>query len=262
MEEFDAMASTANSLGIRFGGHIPAAVGLEHALKMGQETMDHIDGYIIYVDGETEPASDEAIAEAVALTKEYDAWVVPTMVLWEALYGVMDLETAMQLPGLDYMPPAEINRWQDFVKRRTNDPNANTVAAANRIENRMRLLSALNKGGARILMGTDAPQIFSVPGFSIHPELQRMSEAGMTPFEILKTGTWNIGEYFSNEDAFGTIAVGQRADLILLNSNPLEDVAHIQDRAGVMVSGNWLSEAMIQERLAAIKAMYTTSDTQ
>ena len=109
-------------------------------------------------------------------------------------------------------------------------------------------------------MGTDAPQLFSVPGFSLHRELERMVEAGMTPYEIIASGTRNVGAYFANEDTFGTLAEGQRADMILVNANPLDDVKHIQQRSGVMVRGRWLSEEAIQERLAEMAASYAPAE--
>lgn len=79
-----------------------------------------------------------------------------------------------------------------------------------------------------------------------------MVEAGMTPYEVYRTGTYNVGEYFVDQDNFGTIAPGKRADMILLDQNPLEDVSHLKERAGVMVRGVWLPELEIQERLAQI----------
>ena len=124
------------------------------------------------------------------------------------------------------------------------------------IANRMRVLASLHEGGVGVLLGTDAPQVFSVPGFSIHREMERMVAAGMTPYEVIASGTQNVGEYFQDEDHFGTIEVGTRADLILVEANPLDDVSHIARRAGVMVRGQWLSEADIQERLARIAASY------
>ena len=257
-DEFDAMASTANELGIRFGGHVPADVGLAHAIEMGQETFDHIDGYIQYMNGESTPVSDEQIAEAVEMTTASGTWVVPTMVLWETLYGLSDINWLRNLPELKYMPAVTVNNWIDTHQRRISNPNLDRTANQHRIDNRMRLLQALNEGGARILMGTDAPQQFSVPGFSIHVELKRMEEAGMTPFEIYKTGTTNVGEYFKEQDTFGIVADGHRADLMLVNANPLEDVAHIQQRSGVMVRGQWLSEEAIQERLIKIANEYSS----
>ena len=256
-EEFDAMAKTANELGIRFGGHVPADVGLAHAIEMGQETFDHIDGYIQYVEGESELVSDDKIAEVVEMTKEAGAWVVPTMVLWETLYGLSDMEWLKSLPELKYMPESTVTQWINIHEQRLQNPNLNLSASRNRIENRMRILRAMNEGGGRILMGTDAPQQFSVPGFSIHIELQRMAEAGMSPYEIYQTGSSHVGEYFKDQDDFGTIASGKRADLILLNDNPLNDVSVLSDRAGVMVRGVWLSEEAIQERLAEIAGEQT-----
>ena len=253
MEEYDAMATAANEVGIEFAGHVPADVGLEHALEMGQRTFDHIDGYIAYLDGHSELVSDEAIAEVVQMTIDAGAWVVPTMYVWESARGITDLEWARNLPELKYMPQNIVDGWIHSVGGRQNRPQYNREAEENRVENRMRLLGALNDAGARILMGTDAPQWFSVPGFSIHHELQRMVDAGMTPYEVYHTGSVAIGEYFSEYDTFGMVAEGQRADLLLLNANPLDDVANIQQRAGVMVQGRWMSEEAIQSRLGGIE---------
>lgn len=256
MAEYDAMANTANELDIAFAGHVPSDVGLAHAIDMGQETFDHIDGYIAYLNGETERVSDEAIAEVVEMTKDAGAWIVPTMYVWETARGVTDLSWAREVPELQYMPPDIVHGWIRSLETRQARAGFNYDGESTRIENRMRLLQALHEGGARILMGTDAPQWFSVPGFSIHHELPRMVDAGMTPYEVYHTGTVMIGEYFADKDTFGQIAPGHRADLLLLDANPLEDVAHIKQRAGVMVQGRWYTEAQIQERLAEIAAMY------
>ncbi|HMB89723.1 MAG TPA: amidohydrolase family protein, partial [Rhodothermales bacterium] len=99
------------------------------------------------------------------------------------------------------------------------------------------------------------------PGFSLHRELKRMEAAGMTPYEIIESGTSHVGRYFAESDDFGTIAEGQRADLLLVNANPLDDVAHISERTGVMVRGHWLSEDAIQTRLAEIAAGYANGDS-
>lgn len=254
LEEFDAMANTANELGIRFGGHVPNTVGLAHAIEMGQETFDHIDGYTIFVDGTSKPASDASIAEAVKLTVDSGAWVIPTMVLWEHLYAITPMESVSTLPELKYMPKNIVDSWLSSHRRRLADPGLDRVAAAHRIDNRNNILAALNDAGAGILMGTDAPQQFSVPGFSIHVELERMADVGMTPYEIFKTGSANVGEYFKEQDTFGLVATGHRADLVLLNENPLDNVANLKKRSGVMTRGQWLSEEDIQKELTNIAA--------
>ena len=108
----------------------------------------------------------------------------------------------------------------------------------------------------KILLGSDAPQRFSVPGFSIHREMKRMADAGMKPYDILKSGTYNVGLYLKEKDNFGTIEAGKRADLILLDANPLEDIGNIARRSGVMVRGRWLSAHEIQSRLDKIAASH------
>jgi imidazolonepropionase-like amidohydrolase len=79
-----------------------------------------------------------------------------------------------------------------------------------------------------------------------------MARAGLTPYEILRSATKNVGEYFRDKDKFGTITVGSRADLILLEKNPLKGVANIANPLGVMVRGRWLSQEDIRQKLTAI----------
>lgn len=95
------------------------------------------------------------------------------------------------------------------------------------------------------------------PGqLDLHRELLRMREAGMTPYEIIQSGTVNVGRYFARSDTFGRVAAGHRADLILLAADPLKDVANIARINGVMVRGRWLSREDLDQGLAAIAKKY------
>jgi imidazolonepropionase-like amidohydrolase len=134
--------------------------------------------------------------------------------------------------------------------------SADPAAAAREVELRNQLLSAMNDEGVLILMGTDAPQLFSVPGFSLYRELPVMVEAGMTPYEVLRSGTVNVAAFLDIEDEAGTVAVGKRADLLLLEANPLEDITAIERNAGVMIDGRWLSAEALRARLEAIAAKH------
>ena len=118
----------------------------------------------------------------------------------------------------------------------------------------MQIMRALYKGGVTILLGSDAPQQFNVPGFSILHEMKRMADAGMSTFDILRSGTASVGAHFKAHDTFGTVAVGQRADLVLVEGNPLESLDHLTKRAGVMIRGRWLPASDIQKRLDEIAA--------
>ncbi|GBC83114.1 Adenine deaminase [bacterium HR10] len=255
-EEYDAMARTAKEVGMRWVGHVPAAVGIVHALEMGQETIDHLDGYIEYLEGDKGPLDRAKLEDIVRRTREAGAWVVPTMALWEVLIGARDLETLLAYPELRYMPPQVVESWTRAHRARLSDPQYDRKRAERIAANRKEILRALHRGGVRILFGTDAPQQFSVPGFSIHREIPVMLECGLTPYEILQTATRNVGEYFRHKDRFGTIEVGARADLILVKGNPLSDLGHLKHLAGVMVRGRWIAEAEIQQRLERLAATY------
>jgi len=249
---YDAMAKTAKQVGIRFGGHVPDEVGLLHAMDMGQETFDHIDGYVEQLDGRAKPVEDKALQDLVQRTKKAGAWIVPTMFVWETLQGPVTLESRTGLAELRYMPAPQVEQWTKGLDARLKNPQYDAAQAKLHIDNRMKILKALQDGGARILLGSDAPQQFNVPGFSIHREMRRMADAGINAYEIVKSGTANVGQYFKAQDSFGTIAVGQRADLILVDANPLENVSNMEKRSGVMVRGRWLPASDIDAALAKI----------
>ena len=262
LEQYDAMARAARETGMRFGGHVPEAVGLRHAIETGQETFDHIDGYEQEL-GTFEGALDEtALAELVEISREAGVWIVPTQVLWETLYGTAGLDSLRTLPELRYAPPEQVRQWISVHEQRLAQPDFDLAESRRLIAARLRILEALHDGGVRILMGTDAPQQFSVPGFSLHREIRRMTQAGMSPYEVLVSGTRNVGEYFANEDDFGTVAPGKRADLVLLRANPLDDVGNVDSIEGVMVAGRWLPRAEIDRRLQAVADGYAGQELQ
>lgn len=259
LAEYDAMASTAHEVGITFGGHIPADVGLEHALDMRQETIDHVDGYVIYLTQFEGEERSQKMAEIIERTKEQNVWIVPTMALWETIIGAGDYDHMKAYDELKYIPQNVKDNYFNFATNIVNNPNVNREEALEHAELRTLILSEMNKAGVKIMMGTDAPQLFSVPGFSIHRELQSMVDANMTPYEIIRSGTYMVGEYFADKANFGTIEVGKRADLILVNSNPLDDVSNIKDHSGVMVQGKWQSRASIDQRLKEIEEQYSSN---
>ena len=200
---------------------------------------------------------DEAkLADVVRRTKAAGAWIVPTMALWETLIGLTDLNTLTAMPELKYAPPQQVEQWKTLHQNRLNHPNYDRKKAELIATNRMRILKALYDGGVRILLGTDAPQQFSVPGFSIHREMALMVKCGFTPYQIIQSGTKNVGDYFKGKDNFGVIEVGKRADLILVDGNPLKDVAIVARRSGVMVRGRWLPESEIRRKLDEIASSW------
>jgi hypothetical protein len=113
------------------------------------------------------------------------------------------------------------------------------------------LLTKLHRAGIPLILGTDAGTgaMGIVPGFSVHDELRLLVGNGFTPFEAIATGTVNastVAAAMTGKDDFGTIEVGKRVDFILVNKNPLEDVAHIEDHRGVMAAGEWYDAAYLK----------------
>ncbi|MBM4185992.1 MAG: amidohydrolase family protein [Gemmatimonadetes bacterium] len=139
------------------------------------------------------------------------------------------------------------NQWD--AKR-----GASAEQRARYLDLRKKLIKGLHAGGVGFLLGSDAPQVWNVPGFSIRRELAYLVDAGLTPFQALETGTRNVAAHFGTSATAGTVAEGKRADLLLLDGNPLASVANVGRIAGVMIGGRWLSKVEIDRRLEGYAA--------
>jgi cytosine/adenosine deaminase-related metal-dependent hydrolase len=267
-ESYEQMARTAHEVGIPFAGHVPEAVGLTGALDARQASIDHLDRYVEFLapgyqdmpdresgffgSGVVDLADAGRIPEAVERTVAAGTWVVPTLTLVEHLASPEPAEQMIRRPEMRYLEQAILDDWVRAKQEFGSEPDFQPAAAEQLVELRRQLVKALHEGGAHLALGSDSPQFFNVPGFSIHHEMSMMVDAGLTPFEVLVTGTRNPAAYFGVPEEFGTVQAGRRADLILLTANPLEDVANVKRRAGVMVRGRWLPESEIQARLEQI----------
>ncbi|MFO8174330.1 MAG: amidohydrolase family protein [Longimicrobiales bacterium] len=267
---WDSMAEEAHSRGYTFGGLIPDSVGLRYALSTGISFVDHLDGYLQEVvadplearleNGEDIPlrvllenAVGRKMRAMAAHTRSADTWVAPTLRSWEILYQPPDPDAMLALPEMRYVSPATRSRWIGQSAGSSGvDPETGRLMA----EVRRRILRALVMSGSGVLLGTDAPGRFNVPGFAVRHEAESMAAAGLTPYEVLVTATRNVAEYAGRElreaGNFGIIAPGNRADLILLQGNPFEDLDQLWNQEGVMVRGRWISREEIQGRLARI----------
>lgn len=269
-ESYESMARTARALGIDFAGHVPGSVGITGAIEAGQRSVDHLDQYVEYLVPEgvsregrgfgffgssvVDLADPSRIPGIVEATRAAGVWNVPTLSLVENMAMPESPETMIQAPEMRYMPPAVRQEWVRAKQGYQQRADFQQPAAQQLVELRRQLTKALHDAGAPIALGSDAPQWFNVPGFSLHREMGMMVAADLTPYEVLVTGTRNPATYFGTPEEFGTVEVGRRADLILLDANPLADIANAQRIAGVMVRGQWVPQEEIRSKLDEIAA--------
>src|SRR6185312_7632292 len=105
---------------------------------------------------------------------------------------------------------------------------------------RNRLVKAISNAGGRVMAGSDTPEWFFGYGFTLHRELESLVAAGLTPFQALSAATRDPAEFLHAASVWGTIAVGKRADLVLLSADPLRDIRNTTRIESVSVGGRWL----------------------
>jgi imidazolonepropionase-like amidohydrolase len=258
---FDALAAKAKEVAIPFAGHVPLDVGLARALEAKYATIDHLDGYVealaknptasqffgINLINEVDESRIPALIEK---TKAAGTSMVPTETLFVNLLNDEDAQAMARRPEMKYVQPQTVQNWIGQKQKFAQMPSADRQKY---LALRRSLIKQLHAAGVPFLLGSDAPQMWNVPGFSIHRELQVMVAAGLTPYEALRSGTANVAAHFGTAATAGTVAKGKRADLVLVDANPLDDIANSAKIAGVMLNGRWMSKADIDKRLESGK---------
>ena len=266
LDVFSQIVATANQVGIPYAGHVSVHVGIRRALESKYASVDHLDGYVeglVLTDVDpttngffgynfTDLADESEIQPLIELTRSHDVWVVPTQSLFTRWFSPEDPSLMMQAPEINYMPAKSRYSWLSSKTNLISSENYNAKTYAKFLKLRNKLLNTFYREGVGIILGSDAPQVMNVPGFSIQHEMQAMADAGIPNHAILKSGTINPAKFFNAEDQYGRIKEGLSADLILLNANPLDDIKNMRAIEGVMVRGKWLSKADIDARLEEI----------
>lgn len=268
-ENFAAIVKTAKEVNMPFAGHVSYDVGVWRAIDAGYATIEHLDGFIeslvpgieniseqdngIFGLFSGDKADETKIPALMKALREKNIWVVPTQSLAERWFSPhKNAEAFRNDPEMKYMSPNTLNNWVNAKNNFEKNPKYNAEATTRFIALRRRLIKACSDNGVGLLLGSDAPQVFDVPGFSVHHELKCMVDAGLTPFQALQMGTANIGKFY-NDPNMGLIKTGAYADLILLNGNPLEDINQTKNIQGVMLNGQWLSREVIDATLKGLE---------
>lgn len=269
---FDKIVETSKEVGMTYSGHVSTGVGVHHSIESNYASIDHLDGYIeglVPASANVDPsengffgfnftdlADKSAIPSIAKKTKKNNVWVVPTQSLMVHMASSMDGNVLAARDEMKYVSAKTRYAWRNSKQQIANDPEFDVDKSNRFLAIRDEILLELHKAGVGILLGSDAPQVFNVPGFSIQHEMKSMANAGMSNYEILKSGTINPAQFFKAEGQYGVIAKNASADLILLHENPLKSIENMSKIEGVMVRGKWLSRAFLDERLEQIAKKY------
>lgn len=268
-----AAADEAKKLGMIFVGHVPDAVRASEASNSGQKSIEHFTGIFEGCStiedqlikgpkslGRNVSTFDPERARAiVALMAKNQTWQVPTLD-WEHGQWLVDDIDVSHDPLTRYAP----KEWQDktwpmFVKSILEEMDTDPLPVRKRFfQMELDMTLAMFRAGVPFMAGTDtAAGVHIFPGFSLHDELGWFVRAGLTPMQALQTATRNPAQFMGRLADMGTVDKGKLADLVLLDANPLEDIANTKRIRAVILAGRYFSRAdldLMLKRIAAAAA--------
>ena len=244
-DQYDAFVEAGQTLGLPLDGHVPSAAGLTKVVASGQ-AIQHMDKIAFALAGHAPDSADALLPQARRIFSGKRIWVTPTLASLGALdrAGTAEYAARFQRPEMAYVDSGTIGWWRSLVR---DGRRPDQMSRFYRFQ--LSLLRTLRETDTRFLLGTDAPNPLMIPGFSVHDELETLvRDGGFTPYEALLTATRNPAE-FLGDAAGGRVQVGARADLLLVDANPLASLATLKAPHGVMVSGRWISRAELDAGL-------------
>ncbi|GAB4190662.1 MAG: amidohydrolase family protein [Wenzhouxiangellaceae bacterium] len=265
--EYQAITRAAAEAQLPIAGHVSVDVGLARTLRASQASIEHLDGYAQELVPEDSPLHGRdpgffgiAIASALSAdqiqtlarqTRRAGVWNVATQSLLENILGDEPLEQLVSRPEMQYIDDELRANWANSVRSLREQYSASERQKF--LQMRRLLILALHEAGAGLLLGSDAPQIMNVPGFSIHDELAFLVRAGLSPSQALLTATYQPAVFFGESQQRGLLAPGYMAEVVFLRANPLQDIDHTRTISGVYHQGRWHDREQLDRWLQAIQ---------
>jgi imidazolonepropionase-like amidohydrolase len=243
-EVFFAIAQEAPKLGLPFVGHVPQGVRVEEAADAGMRSIEHLSNYDVF--GECVVGDSYRLGDCRRLFEKLAAkgvWQTPTMAFFET---IPDVFSGRPVAHAEYASDS-------FLKAMRHNIEVSHVPASTLEKMRLagqvslQVIKDMSSLGNRFLAGCDG----LVPGFCLHDELEWFTKAGFSPLQALQTATINPARFLGRQDTQGTIEVGKRADLILLNANPLLDIRNVTHIENVMIRGRLVTKQSIDKIVAS-----------
>lgn len=270
-----ALGAECTRQGLRLVGHCPDAVSFEEAVDAGMICFEHLTniarghlkpGYQSRIDALRGVSNPERVRLTVAgidyrairrlaeRMADEQVWNCPTLVVMQRM--IQDQTVARADPDLRYVPDSMLEAWDPSNDFRLKTLDWAEAMAANEARTRMHMeiTAILHDAGAPMMLGTDTPNPYVVPGFSIHHELANFVAAGIDPYAALRYGTVEAAR-FMGEDDWGSVRIGNRAELLLLNANPLTDVGALRQLVEVYTAGRRLTRHDLDRLLADREAL-------
>lgn len=261
----------AKKLKVPFAGPVPFSISVVEASEAGQRSIEHEDDLSRACSSQDSAlrarAADtakranqvqETREQAAILRRSYDAakcqsviatlarnhtWVTPTLVVYQSSAHAFD-SASTHPEWAKYVPGIVQGGW---INRARSLTPADSMVVRSYFS--FERTGDLNKAGVKLLAGTDMPQPFVFPGFSLHQELELFVRSGLTPLEALRTATYNPAEYLGAVDSLGTVGQGKVADLVLLDADPLSDIRNTRRISAVIANGRVFDRARLNELL-------------
>lgn len=272
-EVYEAAVDEAAKQNIRVVGHADARfVGLERALKARQQ-IEHLDGYLEAILADAAPnrnsisdlyiydpknwesldyVDENKIMEIAKRTVAANPYVNPTQHFMKNTFGLPRSEESIRAqPDFKFYP----RKVQDLFINFHQKHRLFQIPAEKRarwVDYRNKIIKAIYDAGGKIMAGSDTPEFLWLYGFTMHRELKALSDAGLSNYAALEAATKNPSMFFGTLEKVGTIEKGKRADLILLDANPLENISNTEKRAGVMLKGKYYAQSEMDKWLAEI----------
>jgi len=253
---YEAIMTTAAEIGMPVGGHVPYELSLEDVLEAGQILIAHSEELMKLA---RSPYTQDQIEDFATTIANSGAWMTPTLTTSRNILAVLDdFDGELARPEVRYLHPMDRGIWS-FINTNLYQPippEQRTAIRDGYLQFQRPLTRALSAAGARLMTGTDSLIPSTVPGFSIHDELAEFVAVGLSPYEALRSSTTEPFAFLGELDQAGTIEVGKRADVVLLQNNPLSDISATRSISGVLIQGRWLTKEDLEQGLGELAAGY------